>query len=124
MSQSPEYNFPVHTSNSQLQNSQSDNMSDDNSQSQNNNNQNNNANLNSNPNGDNGEPHDNQNQNDNENENENENDNAFKLFVGQIPPFTSEEMLNSTFTQFGPISQIVLLKDRITGAHKGKLWKH
>src|SRR6185437_7098658 len=38
---------------------------------------------------------------------------------GQIPPFTSEDTLRATFAPFGPITDVVILKDRHTGAHKG-----
>ena len=43
----------------------------------------------------------------------------YKLFVGQIPPFTSEDTLRATFQPFGQITDVVILKDRHTGAHKG-----
>lgn len=45
---------------------------------------------------------------------------SIKLFVGQIPKEISKEELTSIFEAFGPIYQIVKVKDRNTQEYKGK----
>lgn len=42
-----------------------------------------------------------------------------KLFVGQVPRSMSEEDLFSTFTWFGPIKELMIIRDRHTGQHRG-----
>jgi len=42
-----------------------------------------------------------------------------KLFVGQVPPPTSEQQLRELFERYGKVLEIVILKDPRTGVHKG-----
>ncbi|PFH34536.1 putative RNA binding protein [Besnoitia besnoiti] len=42
-----------------------------------------------------------------------------KLFVGRLPLSTTEEMLRALFSQFGPIADLLLIRDRQTSAFKG-----
>jgi len=42
-----------------------------------------------------------------------------KLFVGQVPKTVEEPELRAIFEPFGAIHELVVLKDRTTGAHKG-----
>jgi RNA recognition motif-containing protein len=44
---------------------------------------------------------------------------AIKLFVGQIPRGYSEAEVRPVFEEFGPIVDLTILKDRITGASRG-----
>uniref|UniRef100_A0A5K3FJC7 RRM domain-containing protein n=1 Tax=Mesocestoides corti TaxID=53468 RepID=A0A5K3FJC7_MESCO len=45
--------------------------------------------------------------------------NALKLFIGQIPRFMNEVDIRPIFEEFGPISDILVLRDKLTGIHKG-----
>lgn len=44
---------------------------------------------------------------------------SLKLFIGQVPRHFSEEDLFPLFLQFGPVRELSVLRDRITGASKG-----
>ena len=44
---------------------------------------------------------------------------AIKLFVGQIPKEYGEPQVRELLEQFGPISEITIIKDRVTDAPKG-----
>jgi len=42
-----------------------------------------------------------------------------KLFVGSLPPTTTEESLQALFTEFGTVRSIKLVKDLFSGSCKG-----
>lgn len=42
-----------------------------------------------------------------------------KLFVGQIPREMDEDTLIPYFSEFGPIVELTVIRDRLTKAHKG-----
>jgi len=42
-----------------------------------------------------------------------------KLFVGSLPPTTTEESLQALFSQFGTVRSIKLVKDLFSGNCKG-----
>ena len=42
-----------------------------------------------------------------------------KLFVGSLPPTTTEESLNDLFSQFGTVRSTNLVKDMFSGKCKG-----
>ncbi|KAK2186753.1 hypothetical protein NP493_190g04033 [Ridgeia piscesae] len=44
---------------------------------------------------------------------------AIKMFVGQVPRSMDEEDLRKMFEEFGPICQLNVLRDKVTGMSKG-----
>ena len=42
-----------------------------------------------------------------------------KLFVGSLPPTTTEESLQALFSEFGTVHSIKLVKDLFSGSCKG-----
>ena len=46
---------------------------------------------------------------------------TIKMFVGQVPRSMDENDLRGMFEDFGPVYQINVLRDKITGQSKGKL---
>ncbi|KAF7233567.1 hypothetical protein EG68_08191 [Paragonimus skrjabini miyazakii] len=42
-----------------------------------------------------------------------------KLFIGQLPQWIEERDLFPLFEVYGPIQELVILRDRLTGVHKG-----
>ena len=42
-----------------------------------------------------------------------------RLFVGSLPPITTEESLRSLFSQFGTVRSVDLVKDLFSGKCKG-----
>ena len=45
---------------------------------------------------------------------------AIKMFVGQVPRSMDEDELKTMFEEFGPVHQINVLRDKVTGDSKGK----
>ena len=45
---------------------------------------------------------------------------AIKMFVGQVPRHMNENDIRGMFEEFGPIHQINVLRDKITGHSKGQ----
>ena len=45
---------------------------------------------------------------------------AIKLFVGQIPKGWNEPEVREILQAFGPIHELTILRDRVTGLHKGE----
>ena len=44
-----------------------------------------------------------------------------KLFVGQIPNSWEEAQLRKILEPFGPVNDLIILTDRVTGVHKGSV---
>ena len=44
---------------------------------------------------------------------------AIKMFVGQIPRSMDEESLRKMFSEYGPVYQLNVLRDKQTGQSKG-----
>ena len=42
-----------------------------------------------------------------------------KLFIGQLPKTYSEELLRPIFEPFGEIHEFTIIRDKVTGAHRG-----
>ena len=49
---------------------------------------------------------------------------TIKMFVGQVPRTMDENELRGMFEEFGPVYQINVLRDKITGQSKGKTGIH
>ena len=47
---------------------------------------------------------------------------AIKLFVGQVPKTYDEKDLRPFLEPFGPIYELTVLRDRLSGAHKGNAY--
>lgn len=47
---------------------------------------------------------------------------AIKLFVGQIPKSWGEEDVRQILEPFGPIQELTVLRDKMSGTHKGGFW--
>ena len=45
---------------------------------------------------------------------------AIKMFVGQMPRHMDENDIRAMFEEFGPVHQINVLRDKITGQSKGQ----
>jgi RNA recognition motif-containing protein len=45
---------------------------------------------------------------------------AIKMFVGQVPRSMDENDLRKMFEDFGPVFQLNVLRDKVTGQSKGK----
>lgn len=45
---------------------------------------------------------------------------AIKLFVGQIPKHMEEEDLRPVFEEFGEIFDLAVIRDKISGLHRGE----
>lgn len=45
---------------------------------------------------------------------------AIKLFVGQIPKHMSEDELGPVFDEFGEIFDLAVIRDKISGHHRGE----
>jgi hypothetical protein len=48
---------------------------------------------------------------------------SVKLFVGQIPKDMNEDSLKAFFEEFGPISEITIIRDNTNLNHKGFILK-
>ncbi|DAZ95033.1 TPA: hypothetical protein N0F65_003750, partial [Lagenidium giganteum] len=48
-----------------------------------------------------------------------ENDGPVKLFVGQVPRTMEEEDLRPVLEVYGPLEDLVIIRDKLTGAHRG-----
>jgi len=42
-----------------------------------------------------------------------------KLYIGNLPFSTNEDQVRDTFTRFGDVQEVILIKDRATGRLKG-----
>lgn len=45
---------------------------------------------------------------------------AIKLFVGQIPKHMEEDDLRPVFEEFGEIFDLAVIRDKISGLHRGE----
>jgi RNA recognition motif-containing protein len=46
---------------------------------------------------------------------------AIKMFVGQVPRSMDENDLTKMFEQYGPVYQLNVLRDKVSGQSKGKI---
>ena len=46
---------------------------------------------------------------------------TIKMFVGQIPRSMDENEIRKMFEEFGPVFQLNVLRDKLTGQSKGKI---
>lgn len=44
---------------------------------------------------------------------------SIKMFVGQIPRTMDEDELKAMFEEYGPVFQLNILRDKVTGQSKG-----
>jgi hypothetical protein len=56
----------------------------------------------------------------NEHQHQSKDPDALKLFIGQIPRTWTENELRPIFEPFGPIAELMILKDRFTHESKGE----
>ena len=49
---------------------------------------------------------------------------AIKMFVGQVPRSMDENDLRKMFEDFGPVFQLNVLRDKVTGQSKGNMIQH
>ena len=45
---------------------------------------------------------------------------SVKLFVGQVPKHFDEKQLRQSIEMYAPIEGLTILRDRVTGMHKGQ----
>ncbi len=47
---------------------------------------------------------------------------SVKLFVGQVPKHFDEKQLRQHIESYAPIEGLTILRDRVSGMHKGQLY--